>query len=211
MHPSTRGGVGGYKRDCSRGASLHFLRALVLRLVRYTTREYCEFAINLRSPPYSLDAPSIKSSLILYPSGHSPSQSSHHNPSVAPSQTHDDHPITHQSFCARLCLSSLTHPFSPGLPDATSTRDAYQLFYNPHIRTILLLLSSEGPLRGSSTPLKYIRTLQASRASDFSTARFRFLKRLLLVHGRYAYKRSSAITLYSFYRSFFICTIQAPR
>ncbi|KAL3910937.1 MAG: hypothetical protein SGPRY_008880 [Prymnesium sp.] len=69
----------------------------------------------------------------------------------------------------------------------------------------------EGPLRGSSTPLKYIRTLQASRASDFSTARFRFLKRLLLVHGRYAYKRSSAITLYSFYRSFFICTIQAPR
>lgn len=33
--------------------------------------------------------------------------------------------------------------------------------------------------------------LQAARASDYTTVRFRFLKRLLLVHGRYSYKRTS--------------------
>mmetsp|Transcript_23528 Transcript_23528/g.69067 ORF Transcript_23528/g.69067 Transcript_23528/m.69067 type:complete len:986 (-) Transcript_23528:292-3249(-) len=50
--------------------------------------------------------------------------------------------------------------------------------------------------------------LQAARASDYSTARFRFVRRLLLVHGRYAYKRTAAIALYSFYRSILICTLQ---
>jgi len=50
--------------------------------------------------------------------------------------------------------------------------------------------------------------LQAARASDYSTPRFRFLKRLLLVHGRYSYKRTSIISLYSFYRSFLACTMQ---
>merc|ERR1712176_556409 len=50
--------------------------------------------------------------------------------------------------------------------------------------------------------------LQAVNASDFAVARFRFLKRLLLLHGRYNYKRISKVILYSFYKNIVItlCT-----
>eukprot|EP00698_Gefionella_okellyi_P017027 TRINITY_DN4930_c0_g2_i1.p1 TRINITY_DN4930_c0_g2~~TRINITY_DN4930_c0_g2_i1.p1 ORF type:complete len:1133 (+),score=217.67 TRINITY_DN4930_c0_g2_i1:38-3436(+) len=50
--------------------------------------------------------------------------------------------------------------------------------------------------------------LQASRAADYSFRRFRFLKKLLLIHGRYAYTRTALIAQYSFYKSLFICLMQ---
>ena len=43
--------------------------------------------------------------------------------------------------------------------------------------------------------------LQAARASDYSIAQFRFLQRLLLVHGRWSYRRISRLILYSFYKN----------
>ena len=43
--------------------------------------------------------------------------------------------------------------------------------------------------------------LQAVNASDFSIAQFRFLSRLLLVHGRWNYRRMSMVLLYSFYKN----------
>jgi magnesium-transporting ATPase (P-type) len=43
--------------------------------------------------------------------------------------------------------------------------------------------------------------LQAANAADFSFAQFRFLKRLLLVHGRWSYHRMSKVLLYSFYKN----------
>ena len=39
---------------------------------------------------------------------------------------------------------------------------------------------------------------QAVLSSDFSLAQFRFLKRLVLVHGNYSYKRISKLILFSF-------------
>lgn len=42
---------------------------------------------------------------------------------------------------------------------------------------------------------------QAARASDYSIAQFKFLKRLLLVHGRWSYRRISRLILYSFYKN----------
>lgn len=42
---------------------------------------------------------------------------------------------------------------------------------------------------------------QAVNASDFAVAQFRFLKRLLLVHGRWNYRRMSKVVLYSFYKN----------
>lgn len=42
---------------------------------------------------------------------------------------------------------------------------------------------------------------QAVNASDFAIAQFRYLKRLLLVHGRWDYKRISLVVLYSFYKN----------
>ncbi|GMP54632.1 hypothetical protein CsSME_00019729 [Camellia sinensis var. sinensis] len=37
---------------------------------------------------------------------------------------------------------------------------------------------------------------------------FRFLKRLILVHGRYSYNRTAFMSQYSFYKSLLICFIQ---
>ena len=38
-------------------------------------------------------------------------------------------------------------------------------------------------------------------ASDFALGQFRFLKRLLLVHGRLNYRRMGSMVLYNFYRN----------
>ncbi|KAI3661015.1 hypothetical protein MP638_004050 [Amoeboaphelidium occidentale] len=46
--------------------------------------------------------------------------------------------------------------------------------------------------------------LQAVRASDYSIGKFMFLGRLILVHGRMAYKRASFVGLYCFYKSAYI-------
>ena len=43
--------------------------------------------------------------------------------------------------------------------------------------------------------------MQAVRNSDYAISQFRFLRRLLLVHGRLAYMRSSKVLLYSFYKN----------
>jgi phospholipid-translocating ATPase len=50
--------------------------------------------------------------------------------------------------------------------------------------------------------------LQAARAADYAVGRFKFLGKLLLVHGRYAYKRTSWIAQYAFFKSMVICVIQ---
>ncbi|PKI42719.1 hypothetical protein CRG98_036847 [Punica granatum] len=50
--------------------------------------------------------------------------------------------------------------------------------------------------------------LQAARAADYSIGKFRFLKRLILVHGRYSYNRTAFLSQYSFYKSLVICFIQ---
>jgi len=50
--------------------------------------------------------------------------------------------------------------------------------------------------------------LQAARAADYVIARFRFLERLLLIHGHYSYVRTAYISQYCFYKSTFICFIQ---
>lgn len=42
---------------------------------------------------------------------------------------------------------------------------------------------------------------QAANSSDYSFGQFRFLKRLLLVHGQYSYRRISKLILYSFYKN----------
>eukprot|EP00741_Cyanophora_paradoxa_P005050 tig00000851_g4892.t1 len=50
--------------------------------------------------------------------------------------------------------------------------------------------------------------MQAVRAADYAIAQFRFLKRLLLVHGRWNYKRVSKVILYSFYKNIsFVLTL----
>lgn len=51
--------------------------------------------------------------------------------------------------------------------------------------------------------------LQAARASDFSIAQFRFLLKLLLVHGRWNYVRTCKYILGTFYKEFFFYLTQA--
>lgn len=50
--------------------------------------------------------------------------------------------------------------------------------------------------------------LQAANASDYSIAQFRFLKRLLLVHGHWSYTRMCKVVLYSFYKVLFAAALQ---
>lgn len=43
--------------------------------------------------------------------------------------------------------------------------------------------------------------LQAARAADVSIGQFRFLRKLLLVHGSWSYHRISQVILFSFYKN----------
>ena len=43
--------------------------------------------------------------------------------------------------------------------------------------------------------------LQAANSSDYSIAQFRFLHKLMLVHGVWSYNRLSKVILYSFYKN----------
>eukprot|EP00927_Polykrikos_kofoidii_P019921 TRINITY_DN1934_c0_g2_i1.p1 TRINITY_DN1934_c0_g2~~TRINITY_DN1934_c0_g2_i1.p1 ORF type:complete len:1724 (-),score=346.37 TRINITY_DN1934_c0_g2_i1:58-5175(-) len=43
--------------------------------------------------------------------------------------------------------------------------------------------------------------MQAANASDFAIAQFQYLSRLLLVHGRWNYRRSSLVILFTFWRN----------
>eukprot|EP00762_Andalucia_godoyi_P006749 ANDGO_06225.mRNA.1 Phospholipid-transporting ATPase 2 len=50
--------------------------------------------------------------------------------------------------------------------------------------------------------------LQAARAADYSIGQFRFLSRLILVHGHLSHYRTSFIAQYSFYKSMIIAFVQ---
>ncbi|KAK3075384.1 hypothetical protein LTS18_014049, partial [Coniosporium uncinatum] len=51
--------------------------------------------------------------------------------------------------------------------------------------------------------------LQASRVADYSIAQFRFLQRLLLVHGRWNYVRTARFILLTFWKEMFFYMMQA--
>eukprot|EP00968_Pinguiococcus_pyrenoidosus_P000430 scaffold29_cov251-Pinguiococcus_pyrenoidosus.AAC.25 len=48
---------------------------------------------------------------------------------------------------------------------------------------------------------------QAVNASDFAIAQFKYLKRLLLIHGRWNYRRMAVVILYSFYKNFVLVAV----
>jgi phospholipid-transporting ATPase len=50
--------------------------------------------------------------------------------------------------------------------------------------------------------------MQAVNSSDYAIAQFRFLGRLLLVHGRWSFQRITMLVLYSFYKNFAISWTQ---
>jgi phospholipid-transporting ATPase len=50
--------------------------------------------------------------------------------------------------------------------------------------------------------------LQAARAADYSIAQFRFLQKLLLVHGAWSYRRVTLLILYCFYKNVALYLIQ---
>lgn len=50
---------------------------------------------------------------------------------------------------------------------------------------------------------------QASLAADFSVTQFHHIAQLLLVHGRYSYKRSAALSQFVIHRGLIISTMQA--
>lgn len=51
--------------------------------------------------------------------------------------------------------------------------------------------------------------LQAARVADFSISQFRFLQRLLLVHGRWTYVRTAKFILWTYWKEMFFYMVQA--
>lgn len=49
---------------------------------------------------------------------------------------------------------------------------------------------------------------QAARSADFSIGQFKFLKPLMFVHGREAYRRNSFLVLYTFYKNILYISCQ---
>lgn len=52
--------------------------------------------------------------------------------------------------------------------------------------------------------IKGLEGAQAARASDYSIGQFRFLKNLLLTHGRECYRRNAFAISYMFYKNVFL-------
>eukprot|EP00055_Hartaetosiga_balthica_P013214 m.66930 g.66930 ORF g.66930 m.66930 type:complete len:1162 (+) comp8199_c0_seq1:30-3515(+) len=50
--------------------------------------------------------------------------------------------------------------------------------------------------------------LQAARSSDYSIGQFKYLKKLLLVHGAWSYRRITLLILYSFYKNIALYLIE---
>ena len=50
--------------------------------------------------------------------------------------------------------------------------------------------------------------MQAARASDYAIGKFKFLKTLMFVHGREAYRRNSDIVSYNFYKNILYVIVQ---
>lgn len=53
-----------------------------------------------------------------------------------------------------------------------------------------------------------VEGLQAACASDYSIAQFKYLGRLLLVHGAWNYSRMCKLILYSFYKNICLYVIE---
>ena len=50
--------------------------------------------------------------------------------------------------------------------------------------------------------------MQAARSSDYAIGKFKFLRNLLLYHGREAYRRNTWIICYNFYKNFLYVVVQ---
>lgn len=53
-----------------------------------------------------------------------------------------------------------------------------------------------------------VEGLQAACASDYSIAQFRYLRKLILVHGAWNYSRMCKLILYSFYKNICLYVIE---
>lgn len=49
---------------------------------------------------------------------------------------------------------------------------------------------------------------QAARSADYAIGQFKFLKPLMFIHGREAYRRNSMLVLYSFYKNVLYISVQ---
>ena len=50
--------------------------------------------------------------------------------------------------------------------------------------------------------------MQAARSSDFAIGKFKFLHKLLFVHGREAYRRNGELILFMFYKNVLYVMVQ---
>ena len=118
------------------------------------------------------------------------------------------HPIN--GFCATLISRSRVSPLQKALVVKLVKR---------HLKAILLAIG-DGANDVSMIQAAHVGVgisgmegLQAARSADVSIGQFRYLRKLLLVHGSWSYHRVSRTILYSFYKNvvlfmtqFWVCT-----
>lgn len=93
--------------------------------------------------------------------------------------------------------SSPRHPLGWRVRMLCRKRRAFALMCRVLLAASLLPLGWVG-LGARPTALSL---LQAVNASDYAISQFSFLRKLLLVHGRWNYRRSSRVVCYLFYKS----------
>lgn len=83
-----------------------------------------------------------------------------------------------------------------------------------HLKAILLAIgdgaNDVGMIQAAhvGVGISGVEGLQAARSADVAIAQFRFLTKLLLVHGTWSYHRLSKLILYSYYKNLALCMTQ---
>ena len=83
-----------------------------------------------------------------------------------------------------------------------------------HLKAILLAIgdgaNDVGMIQAAhvGVGISGVEGLQAARSADVSIGQFRYLQKLLLVHGQWSYHRLSRLILYSYYKNLALCMTQ---
>lgn len=107
-----------------------------------------------------------------------------------------------------LNIISLAHGANPFLSRVSPLQKALVVkLVKRHLKAILLAIGDGAndvsmiQAAHVGVGISGVEGLQAARSADVAIGQFRYLRKLLLVHGSWSYQRISKVILYSFYKN----------
>ena len=107
-----------------------------------------------------------------------------------------------------LNIISLAHSTDPFLSRVSPLQKALVVkLVKRHLKAILLAIGDGAndvsmiQAAHVGVGISGVEGLQAARSADVAIGQFRYLRKLLLVHGSWSYQRISKVILYSFYKN----------